>query len=167
MSAVDFGSIARDVIASAYPQASVKQFDLAFVTPDDPVIAQGHTDLLREFVSNLIDNAIRYTPVKGRITVRVSDLASPTLEVEDDGIGIPEAERELVFERFYRVVGGLEAGSGIGLAVVREIAVRHGASASVTTPTSGSGSLFRLTFDRAAVDCDTSSTGIRVAEPSQ
>lgn len=74
------------------------------------MIAQRHADLLRELVSNLIDNAIRYTPVNGHIAARDSDPASPTLEVEDDGIGIPEAERELVFERFYRVVGGLEAG---------------------------------------------------------
>ena len=162
MSAVDFGSIARDVVASAYPLASNKQIDLGFDAPDELVIVQGHADLLRELVSNLVDNAIRYTPVNGRVTVRVFDHASPTLEVEDDGIGIPEAERELVFERFYRVIGGLEAGSGIGLAIVREIAVRHGASVSVITPQVGSGSLFRVTFIRAASDIVTPNAGTRV-----
>lgn len=147
-SAVDFGLIARDVVAAAYPNASTKQLDLGFDTPDAPVIVVGHAELLRELVSNLVDNAIRYTPAFGHITVRVLDRNGPILEVEDDGVGIAEAERELVFERFYRVIGGHEAGSGIGLAIVREIAVRHAATVSVTTPPGGVGSLFTVTFGR-------------------
>ena len=147
-SAVDFGLIARDVVAAAYPNASTKQLDLGFDTPDAPVIVVGHAELLRELVSNLVDNAIRYTPAFGHITVRVLDRNGPILEIEDDGVGIAEAERELVFERFYRVIGGHEAGSGIGLAIVREIAVRHAATVSVTTPPGGVGSLFTVTFGR-------------------
>lgn len=147
-SAVDFGVIARDVVAGAYPDASTKQLDLGFDTPDAPVMVVGHADLLRELVSNLVDNAIRYTPANGHITVRVLHRDGARLEVEDDGIGIAEAERELVFERFYRVIGGHESGSGIGLAIVREIAVRHAATVSVTTPPSGAGSLFTVTFAR-------------------
>lgn len=147
-SAVDFVLIARDVVAAAYPNASTKQLDLGFDTPDTSVIVFGHADLLRELVSNLVDNAIRYTPANGHITVRVLDQDGPVLEVEDDGVGIAEAERELVFERFYRVIGGQESGSGIGLAIVREIAVRHAATVSVTTPPGGIGSLFTVTFGR-------------------
>lgn len=147
-SAVDFGLIARDVVAAAYPNASTKQLDLGFDPPDAPVIVVGHADLLRELVSNLVDNAIRYTPANGHISVRVLDRDGPTLEVEDDGVGIAEAERELVFERFYRVIGGHESGSGIGLAIVREIAVRHAATVSLTTPPGGVGSLFTVTFGR-------------------
>ena len=100
-------------------------------------------------MSNLVDNAIRYTAANGHITVRVLDHDAPAVQVEDDGVGIPVAERELVFERFYRVIGGNEAGSGIGLAIVREIAVRHGASVIVTTPPGGAGTLFTVTFARA------------------
>ncbi len=143
---VDFVEIARDVVAAAYPLASAKQIDLGFDTPEEQVIMPGHADLLRELVSNLVDNAIRYTPVSGHITVRVLQNSTPVLEVEDDGIGIPAAERELVFERFYRVIGGSEAGSGIGLAIVREIAARHGATVSVTAPPGETGSLFRVIF---------------------
>ena len=73
-----------------------------------------------------------------------SDHGAPTLEVEDNGIGIPVSERELVFERFYRVIGGQEAGSGIGLTIVRESAVRHGASVTITAPPGGIGSLFSV-----------------------
>lgn len=145
-SAVDFGLIARDVVAAAYPNASSKQIDLGFDTPDVPVMVVGHADLLRELVSNLVDNAIRYTPANGHITVRVLHRDGPILEVEDDGVGIAEAERELVFERFYRVISSHESGSGIGLAIVREIAVRHAATVSVTAPPSGVGSLFTVTF---------------------
>ena len=151
VAAVDFGVIVRDVVSAAYPLASGKQIDLGFDAPDAPVVVQGHADLLRELVSNLVDNAIRYTPVDGHITVRVFDRIAPTLEVEDDGVGIPVGERELVFERFYRVIGGHESGSGIGLAIVKEIAVRHGAIANVTTPPGGGGSLFRVVFLRSDV----------------
>ena len=146
MAKVDFGLIARDVVATAYPHASAKQMDLGFDAPSEPVMVHGHADLLRELVSNLVDNAIRYTPPNGRITVRVLDRGAPSLEVEDNGIGIPIAERALVFERFYRVIRGQEAGSGIGLAIVREIAVRHGATVTVTSPPDGIGSLFSVIF---------------------
>ncbi len=150
MSIVDFGVIARDVIAAAYPHASLKQIDVGFEAPEQPVMVHGHADLLRELVSNLVDNAIRYTPANGHITVRVLSHAMPILEVEDDGVGIPLAERESVFERFYRVIGSNAAGSGIGLAIVREIAVRHGATVAVTTPPGGRGSLFRVNFSLSA-----------------
>lgn len=146
LSALDFGAIARDVVAAAYPFASNKNIDLGLDVPDQPVDLRGHPDLLRELVSNLVDNAIRYTPPGGNITVRVTSLPAPALEVEDDGAGIPQAERELVFERFYRVLGSQEAGSGIGLAIVREIAARHGAKVRITTPLGGRGSIFTVQF---------------------
>ena len=97
-------------------------------------------------VGNLVDNAVRYTSPDGRIVVRVFAGDAPVLEVEDNGGGIPAAERELVFERFYRVVGNTDSGSGICLAIVREIAIRHGAGVSVVAPENGVGSLFRVAF---------------------
>ncbi|MBL8524689.1 MAG: sensor histidine kinase N-terminal domain-containing protein [Betaproteobacteria bacterium] len=147
--AFDFRPVVRDVVAEAYPRASAKQIDIGFEAPDVPVMLTGNADLLRELVSNLVDNAIRYTPACGRISARLlaGDVSEGVvLEVEDTGIGIPPAERDLVFERFYRVVGTAVTGSGIGLAIVREIAARHAASVSVDTPAGGTGSVFRVRF---------------------
>ena len=95
----------------------------------------GNPTLLKELVRNLVDNAIAYTPSSaerpGVITARV--LGDPfghvlMLQVEDSGPGISEAERELVFEPFYRVLGNEADGSGLGLPIVREIARQHHAS---------------------------------------
>jgi two-component system sensor histidine kinase TctE len=90
--------------------------------------------MLREMLSNLIDNAIRYTPAGGRITVRVRPDATTALvhlEVEDTGLGIPAAERARVVERFYRILGREGDGSGLGLAIVREIATMHGGTLTI------------------------------------
>jgi two-component system OmpR family sensor kinase len=80
-------------------------------------------------VRNLVDNAVRYTPSGGRVQVRLrQDASFAVLEVVDSGPGIPAAERERAFDRFYRRAGAPEGGSGLGLAIVRAIAERHGAS---------------------------------------
>ncbi|MET0982081.1 MAG: sensor histidine kinase, partial [Telluria sp.] len=103
-------------------------------------------------LSNLIDNALRYTPAGGSVTVRVRrDGEYALLEVEDTGPGIAPHERAHVFERFYRILGSSASGSGLGLAIVREIAQQHGAEVDIfNNPRSHSaqypGSLFRLTF---------------------
>jgi two-component system sensor histidine kinase TctE len=108
--------------------------------------------MLRELLSNLIDNALRYTPAGGSVTVRVRrDGKYALLEVEDTGPGIAPQERAHVFERFYRILGSNTTGSGLGLAIVREIAGQHGAEVDIfNNPRSHlakyPGSLFRLTF---------------------
>jgi len=90
--------------------------------------------LVRELIRNLVDNAVLYTAGGGTVTVRL--LPDPyghvaLLQVEDNGPGIPEAERELVFQPFYRALGTAVDGSGLGLAIVREIAERHGGSVAI------------------------------------
>ena len=147
---LDFRLMVRDVVADAYPRAREKRINIDFDAPEGPVWLAGHPALLQEMVGNLVDNAVRYTSPDGRIVVRVFAGDAPVLEVEDNGGGIPAAERELVFQRFYRVVGNNESGSGIGLAIVREIAIRHGAGVSVVAPENGVGSLFRVAFPPAA-----------------
>jgi two-component system OmpR family sensor kinase len=78
---------------------------------------------------NLIDNAIKYTPHGGTVDVSVTvDSGAVRVAVEDSGPGIPPAERERVFDRFYRVPGSDAAGSGLGLAIIKSIAERHGAT---------------------------------------
>ena len=109
--------------------------------------------MLRELLSNLIDNALRYTPAGGSVTVRVRGHQGEPgyLEVEDTGPGIAKAERERVFERFYRILGHSAEGSGLGLAIVREIAQQHGAEVDIySNPRSLQpklpGCLFRVGF---------------------
>jgi two-component system sensor histidine kinase TctE len=115
-----------------------RHIDLGFEGPDDTrALIQGNPTLLKEMVRNLIDNAINYTPSSqakpGVVTARVSGAASTgwLLQVEDSGPGIPQAERERVFEPFYRALGTEADGSGLGLAIVLEIADKHRAKVSV------------------------------------
>lgn len=147
-------AIAQDAVAAAFTHASAKQIDLGFEGPDGEVSIMGHADLLRELLNNLVDNAVRYTSIGGRVTVRIIVNDAVQLEVDDDGVGIALIERVHVFERFYRVLGNAEPGSGIGLAIVREIAARHAATVSVDTPISGKGSVFRVRFSAHAAPFD-------------
>jgi two-component system sensor histidine kinase TctE len=86
----------------------------------------GHEWLLREALSNLVDNAVKYTPTHGTVTIRCGRLGGAAiLEVEDDGPGVAPAERQRVLERFYRVPGTQGEGNGLGLAIADEIARLH------------------------------------------
>jgi two-component system sensor histidine kinase TctE len=106
-------------------QALKKDIDLGFDV--QPATVQGVTWMLREALANLIDNALRYTPSGGIVTVNCGQTASAcTLTVEDNGPGIPASQREQVLDRFYRLPGASGDGSGLGLAIVREIATLHG-----------------------------------------
>jgi signal transduction histidine kinase len=123
---------AADGIADAYAPAAARHIELSLEA--DSATVRGDREALRILVRNLIDNAVRYTPEGGRVRVRVragSQVAGRTgptlLEVADSGPGIPSADRERAFDRFYRRVGTPEGGSGLGLAIVKAIADRHGA----------------------------------------
>lgn len=110
----------------------------------------GNAWLLEDLLGNLVDNALKYTPAGGRVTVRCGmQDAHAFLEVEDDGPGIPEAERPRVRERFYRRPGTAGTGCGLGLAIVDEIAVVHGARFTIESPASGTGSRMRVRFPLA------------------
>jgi len=105
----------------------------------EPQTILGNAFQLRDLLDNLVDNALRYTPRGGQVTVRLrSEAGAPLLEVEDDGPGIPEAERERIFERFYRIDRGIH-GTGLGLAIVRDIATAHDAGIELATAASGHG----------------------------
>jgi signal transduction histidine kinase len=98
-------------------------------------------------LNNLIDNALRYgAKPGGSVTVRLTVNGRPQIDVEDDGPGIPEAERARVFERFHRAPGSPAGGSGLGLAIVREIVLLHGGSVSAEPRESASGAVFRVRF---------------------
>ena len=126
-----------------------KDVDLGFDLSS--VDVPGDAFLLRELLVNLIGNAVEYTSAGGRVTVRIGlDDGSPCIEVEDDGPGIPAAERERVLERFYRLPGTSGTGSGLGLAIVREIALAHGARVEIGEGQGGRGCCVRLIFPAAA-----------------
>jgi two-component system sensor histidine kinase TctE len=115
-----------------------------------PAQALGDAWLLEDLLGNLIDNALKYTPSGGHVTVRSGmEGRAPYLEVEDDGPGIPEAERARVRERFYRLPGSLGMGCGLGLAIVDEIARVHGATLSIGSGPQGRGTRMRVRFGAA------------------
>lgn len=129
MTPLDLTHLAQDHIHKWLHAALQKNIDLGFEGADQPLYIQGQNLLLGEALNNLIDNAIRYTPAYGQITVSLHDYSDRVvLAVEDSGPGIPPEERGRVFDRFYRVLGSGVDGSGLGLAIVREIAQRHHAS---------------------------------------
>jgi two-component system sensor histidine kinase TctE len=129
---LNLARLAMETVRDFVPRALELGIDLGYEAEADGskrgVRLVGHPVLVRELIRNLVDNALQYTPRGGSVTVRV--LADPfgqvaVLQVEDTGPGIPENERELVFQPFYRTLGTNVDGSGLGLAIVREIAQQH------------------------------------------
>jgi two-component system sensor histidine kinase TctE len=139
---VSLTEVARQVGLELALPAVQKSIDLALEAPQDAMV-QGHALLLHELVSNLLDNAIRYTPVGGAVLLRVSEQGSTVLlEVQDSGAGIPETERDKVFAPFYRAAAALETnpgGTGLGLAIVRDIVALHGGAISLDASETGQG----------------------------
>ncbi len=167
----DMEALISEVLMDSLPRAMDKGLDLGYdgVEGEDKrrfLNVQGNPTLLKEMIRNLVDNAIHYTPSTeerpGVITVRL--LVDPysqavALQVEDNGPGIAAAERERIFEPFYRALGSNVDGSGLGLPIVREIAQRHGATVSVDVAHPGQvtpGACFTIRFARASNQFKTS-----------
>ena len=138
MQTCDLTLLTMEVVKDSLPRAMERQIDLGFEGPELGLALQaGNPTLLKEMVRNLIDNAINYTPSsageQGIVTARVCGNPSSgwEIQVEDSGHGIPEAERERVFEPFYRALGTEADGSGLGLAIVMEISDKHHAKVSI------------------------------------
>jgi two-component system sensor histidine kinase TctE len=172
---IDLEALATDVVRDFVPQSLDAGIDLGFEGPDTQVPnglrragdtrVLGHPMLLRELITNLVDNALHYTPRGGTVTVRV--VPDPfgqvvVLQIEDSGPGIPVGERDLVFQPFYRALGTTVDGSGLGLAIVAEIAQQHGTSVVLddarspaqVPPGEGPGARFTIRL-RHAPDVDT------------
>ena len=142
---VDLAVLVADIVTQHLDPSLLAQIDLG--AEAEPASVQGSEWLLRELLSNLVDNALQYTPPGGRITVRcgVFDRGA-YLEVEDDGPGIPEADRAHILERFYRVPGSPGSGCGLGLAIVDEIARLHDAELTIGTAPGAHGTVARVNF---------------------
>jgi two-component system OmpR family sensor kinase len=130
-STVDLAAVAATVAADSEPLAEAKQVELRLgeVTP---AAIRGQPAALHALVRNLVDNAVRYTPAGGRVSISVRRSGGEAvLQVSDTGPGIPPEDRARVFDRFYRVPGATADGSGLGLSIVRQIAESHGARVSL------------------------------------
>lgn len=149
---LDLAALAREVAREWTPRALAARVDLGY-EGEDTLTVLGETLLLRESLNNLIENALHYGAAAGEaaagpgatVTLRVLRQGSEAVvEVEDNGPGLPDEDRPRVFERFWRA-SELPGGCGLGLAIVAEIAQRHGglASAHAARP---SGLLVRLTL---------------------
>jgi signal transduction histidine kinase len=146
---VSLAQVASEVVRSAQPRAQEKGLDLSFEHEATPTVF-GDGGLLRQLVSNLVDNAVKFTE-RGRIDVRVGgDRERAWVEVADSGPGIPESELPQVFERFYRADKARSRavpGTGLGLAIVRSIARVHGGQVTAGRGPAG-GAVFRVTLPR-------------------
>lgn len=141
--------VVHQVAESMLPRAIRKQIDLGFELA--PAGVRGNALLLQELLGNLLDNALRYTPEGGTITVGCGQHDDAAwLTVEDSGPGIAEAERERIFERFYQPPGSRRDGSGLGLAIVREIARQHRGSVVASRSARLGGAQFKVTLRPAA-----------------
>jgi two-component system phosphate regulon sensor histidine kinase PhoR len=142
---INFTDLVNRAVLAAEPAAQGKVQTLSADLGEERLDVYGDRQNLSQLVDNLIDNAIKYTPEKGRIQVRLRRRAGEAvLEVQDSGIGISPQYLERVFERFYRVDKARSqslGGTGLGLSIVRNIAERHGGTVSVVSQL-GAGSTF-------------------------
>ncbi len=158
---VDLAALARAVISDHAQLAAAKNIDLGYADGDGGAISMtvaGDAVALHTLLSNLVANAVRYTPEGGKIDVAVgADDDRPTLAVRDSGPGIPVAEQERVFDRFYRGSAMRSSGSGLGLAIVRSIADRHGAEIVLGPGLDGGGLGVSVRFPCSGADRASSS----------
>lgn len=141
---LDLEPLCEELVQEWVPRADERQIDLGFEL--EPARVAGDATLLRELIRNLLDNALKYTPAAGAVTLRLIGGARPAIEVEDNGPGIPLEERDRVLERFHRMEGAPGEGSGLGLAIVREIALAHDAQLQIAMPAGGRGTLIAVRF---------------------
>ena len=139
---VDLVAVAQSAAADLAPLAIAAGYELALDAPSTPVETIGDAAALERALTNLVQNAIQHGPRRGTIGIRVSKPAC--IEVTDEGAGIPQDQREQIFEPFYRLTP-LDRGAGLGLNMVREIVLLHGGQVAVTDGADG-GTCFRMTL---------------------
>jgi two-component system OmpR family sensor kinase len=152
---VRLDDLARDVVAEMVPLADARKIDLG-ISASQPAFVLGDPDALRTLVRNLLDNAVRYTPVGGTVDLSVQESGDPgksnssaVLRIVDTGPGIAPDERQRVFDRFYRPPGTSPPGSGLGMAIVKAIADAHGASIALDAGPGGQGLAATVAFPAA------------------
>jgi len=146
----DLVALAKEAIVARAPLAADKHVDLGLAR-EAPGVVRGDPATLAVLMSNLIDNALRYTPRGGRVDVAVDRAPEAVVfSVSDTGPGIAPDERERVFDRFYRAGASSEPGSGLGLSIVKRIADAHHASIELGAPAAGPGLIVTVRFPAPA-----------------
>lgn len=148
-SRVDLHALAKEVVSNDFDQFLKK--DQSFELDAEPAWLQGDILALRSLMQNILSNASKYTPVKGRIRMEIrQEEGAVVLQLEDSGPGVPETHYERVFDRFYRMDGDRHGsgvdGSGLGLAIVKHIVEMHGASVNLSRSLSLGGLCTRIVF---------------------
>ena len=142
-SGINVSVMARELLAEYLPLATLKHIDLG-LEETVPLSLRADHDALRLIVGNALENALKYTPEHGEVTLRLlCDPDNAIIEVIDNGPGIAASEHDKVFNAFYRLPGSAGSGSGLGLAIAREAAESLGGTASVHDRESGHGLVFR------------------------
>jgi signal transduction histidine kinase len=142
--------LVQDVVMQHRPTAEEKEIDLQAAIPERRLRVEADIGLVERVLSNLIDNAIHYTPSGGHVCVRLTEQGDDALRirVEDSGPGIPEDDLPHIFERFYRVEKSRDrskGGAGLGLAIAHKIVELHGSTLEVES-TVGEGTVFHFTL---------------------
>ncbi|MGD9153053.1 MAG: ATP-binding protein [Gammaproteobacteria bacterium] len=147
MQLLDLVALTTNMLAQLAPFALSKNIDLAFIKPKEHQKIVANETALSILIRNLVDNAIRYTPKGGDVTVKIVNMPSGiALQVIDSGPGIPPELYSQVFERFYRILGTKTSGSGLGLPIVKQIAELHNAKINLSTPKTGKGLKIEVIF---------------------
>lgn len=153
----DVRAVCRDSASSLEGAAHAKKIDVVFEIPDEKVVLDVSPRALDHALINLIQNAIKYSPEKTTVTIRLKSTEDLVIiEVEDEGPGIAPESQGRIFERFFRVEGGRspqEAGTGLGLSIARNMIERAGGELTLESEV-GKGSLFRITLNRDDDDDD-------------
>jgi signal transduction histidine kinase len=152
---VDLSSICAGVFDFYEPLAQANALDLTLDAPK-PTLVRGDPDLMREAISNLVDNAIKFTPAGGKVRIEAATVdGRPLVRVSDTGRGIPPQERERIFRRFYQVErDGRSSGHGLGLSIAETIAKLHGFN--LTVEDNNPGARFELRgADKASLALET------------
>ncbi|MFZ2314024.1 MAG: sensor histidine kinase N-terminal domain-containing protein [Methylobacter sp.] len=144
---IDLCKLVKETCMDWVPKALQRHMELSFEGTKRSLYVRSDEVLLRELLANLLDNAICYGHDQGNIIVKVESYPSPRLSVEDDGPGIPDAEIDRVFERFYRIPGSSGDGCGLGLAIVKEIADLHKARLKLSRAGEAGGTRIELIFE--------------------
>ncbi len=148
ISSVDLYQLVREVIIDLTPQALDKTIDLGLEKTATNCITQGNQDALYLMLRNLVDNAIRYTPAGGQVTVFLDNPHSSQLAliINDNGTGIPPSQRAQIFKRFYRGENQNIQGSGLGLSIAQKVAQLHTVEIQLDDVPNGNGLSVRIEF---------------------
>jgi signal transduction histidine kinase len=147
-STVDIASVLREASSSSQPLADSKQIHFEREVPGEPILVNGDAHVLRRLFLILIDNAVKYTPSNGRVSITLMTRGNDVVvQVRDTGIGISQEDLPFIFERFYRAdkARSRESGAGLGLSIARWIAEAHRGSVRVESVV-GQGSIFEVSI---------------------